>query len=469
MPSTMSKLADDHSEATPPRRYTPKRQKTDPEVKVKITYQKNSNREDHMLHVLMMQAIIAAMEVDIKMVNKRGEALKEQAVADLTNSAFHSNHFNIKYKYTGNRKDRAAKIVIVHRIRGINSERDLKKDKRIMDFLRQHSIHLTKHEWLEEDWDTKTIGFFTQIFPSSMTNEYATKVINRIFSQNASKTSVPHFRIQTIPMRSTTSKTPYNTRVFGLEVKSQDVRSMMQAIKNSIPPGEFISFHLRSVDEAAYHNAIKYVTAKNVNTWTIVVNYVSEGAFFKLEEKIKASLKTDHVIYDPTTCTMKILVPKNSFSTLRNELKSELQNWCIDLDPDDTRRFDTNPEVAYLPRDDYSSSQDSYASRSIASINSLDIEEIDIAQPTSSTTPTTAATQSEVSDLPSNVAESSEVENLRAEVQRYQLELANYTNKMEKLQDVLETILLQVSKLSVPQSNQTETTESQDRRQRYKE
>ena len=99
----------------------------------------------------------------------------------------------------------------------------------------------------------------------------------------------------------------------------------------------------------------------------------------------------------------------------------------------------------------------------------MDIEEIDIAQPTSSTTPTTAATQSEVSDLPSSVAESSEVENLRAEVQRYHLELANYTNTLEKLQDVLETILLQVSKLSVPQSNHTETTESQDRRQRYKE
>jgi hypothetical protein len=99
----------------------------------------------------------------------------------------------------------------------------------------------------------------------------------------------------------------------------------------------------------------------------------------------------------------------------------------------------------------------------------LNINEIDIAQPSSSTTPTTAATQSEVSDLPSNVSESSEVENLRAEVQRYQLELATYTSKMKKFQDLLEKILLQVSKLSVPQSNHTETTESQDRRQRYKE
>jgi hypothetical protein len=99
-----------------------------------------------------------------------------------------------------------------------------------MDFLHHHSIQLTEHEWLEKDWDTKTTGFFTQVFPSSMTNEYATKVVSKSFNHAASRHLVPHFRIQSIPMRVTDSKTVYNTRVFGLEVKSQDVRSMMQAI-----------------------------------------------------------------------------------------------------------------------------------------------------------------------------------------------------------------------------------------------
>jgi hypothetical protein len=161
-----------------------------------------------------------------------------------------------------------------------------------MDFLQHHSIQLTKHEWLEEDWDTKTIGFFTQVFPSGMTNEYATKVVSKSFNHALSRHLVPHFRIQSIPMRVTDSKTVCNTRVFGLEVKSQDVRSMMQAIKLTIPPGEFIFFHLRSVDESAYNTAIKYVTVKNSNTWTIVVNYVSEGAFFKLVEKPPCRLIT---------------------------------------------------------------------------------------------------------------------------------------------------------------------------------
>jgi hypothetical protein len=82
---------------------------------------------------------------------------------------------------------------------------------------------------LEEDWDTKTIGFFTQVFPSGMTNKYATKVVSKSFNHATSRHLVPHFRIQSIPMRVTDSKTVCNTRVFGLEVKSQDVRSIVDS------------------------------------------------------------------------------------------------------------------------------------------------------------------------------------------------------------------------------------------------
>jgi hypothetical protein len=102
---------------------------------------------------------------------------------------------------------------------------------------------------------------------------------------------------------------------------------------------------------------------------------------------------------------------------------------CSDLDPEEIRYFGTYPEVAYIPQDDFSSSQDSYASQSIAFINSLEIDEIDIDQ-ASGTIPLTAnVTHSEVSDLPSNIAHSSEMENLRAEVKRYQEELERNKKK----------------------------------------
>ena len=58
MPSTMSKMDDEWSVETPPRRFTPKRQKTDPEVKIKLTYPQQEGREDHILHVLFLQTIL---------------------------------------------------------------------------------------------------------------------------------------------------------------------------------------------------------------------------------------------------------------------------------------------------------------------------------------------------------------------------------------------------------------------------
>jgi hypothetical protein len=82
---------------------------------------------------------------------------------------------------------------------------DIKKDIQVKDFLHHHSIQLTNHEWLEKDWDTKTIGFFTQVFPSAMTNEYASKVVSKRFNRAASRHLVPQFRIHSIPMRVTDS------------------------------------------------------------------------------------------------------------------------------------------------------------------------------------------------------------------------------------------------------------------------
>jgi hypothetical protein len=116
----MSKL-DDWSVDTPPSRHTPKRQKTNDEIKIKISYPKTPSREDHVLHIMLLQVILSTNDTNIKVINKRGEALKESTMVDLTNEAFHKNHFNLKHKHTGNRDDCQSKVVIIHQIRGITS------------------------------------------------------------------------------------------------------------------------------------------------------------------------------------------------------------------------------------------------------------------------------------------------------------------------------------------------------------
>ena len=447
----MSKMDDEWSVETPPRRYTPKRQKTDPEVKIKLTYPQQEGREDHILHVLFLQTIMSVNNVDMRVLNKRGEALKEAAVADLTTEAFHKNHFNTKVKVTGNFENKKGKVVVIHRIRGIHTDSILKQEKKVLDFLKQHSMHLSQHDWQEDEWDTRVIGFFTTVFPKAMNKEYATKIVTRDLHKNKHNTKIPTFRLQNLPMRGP----GMYTRAYGLEVKAEDVRAMMTAIKSNISPGNFVPFHLRSVDETAFNKAVSFINKKNENTWSFVINFVSEGSFFKLEDKIKEAVHTNHVIYDPLQKTMKILTTKKLFDASRDIIRKELKNWCQSLDPEDIRQFDTEPELAHLVRDDFSSSSNSYTSHSISSIMSFEIEEIEVRNTnttnTAATPPTTETTPSDLSDpvvLPNTTTEISQ---LKDEVSHYKRELTECTLRLEKFQTMLETIMEKVDHMKSSQ------------------
>jgi hypothetical protein len=124
------------------------------------------------------------------------------------------------------------------------------------------------------------------------------------------------------------------------------------------------------------------------------------------------------------------------------------------LDPEGTRLFDTNPEVAYLACSDMSSIKGSYPPCSVSSIMSLKIEDITIPPHLDVTPIPTPATPSEISK-PSLVTATSEVKPLCPEIKRYQKEMYQYVNKMDRFQALLETILLQVGNLSPPSVKST--------------
>jgi hypothetical protein len=109
----MSKLDDDWSVDATHNRHTPTRKNTN-DHKIKVSYYKAPSREDHVLHIMLLQKILSANDSTIKVLNKHGEALKESTMVDLTNEAFHKSHFNLKYKYSGHQDNRQSKIVIIH-------------------------------------------------------------------------------------------------------------------------------------------------------------------------------------------------------------------------------------------------------------------------------------------------------------------------------------------------------------------
>lgn len=463
MPTAMSKHDDEWSIQTPPRMFSPKRQKIDTETVLKFTMKKDENQPSHVLHVMLLQIIASITEGEVKILNKRGEVLKESALPTLMNEAVHKNHFDAQVKFRGSKDKRTVTSILAHRFRGVTNDGILKKDKKVMDFLKTHDIQMTTHHWKEEDWNTTLIGFFTNIFPKNIPLEHANKVVNQMTSGQAKKNKMPMYRVKVIPMQYKSPTGSIRTRVFALEVKTTEVKMAMEFVKNNMDPGTLVPFHMRTANENAYEKAIRCVQDKNENMWAIMINYVSEGAFFKLEEKIKLSTGSEHVIYMEKANKIKIMVHKNKFESVRLELKEDLLIWASDLDPEDTREYDTNPEIAHIYKDDFSDSSGSFMSRSIASLMSIEIVEVENKHPEEETT--TNTTPSELSFKSQNVTDTknpTDMDKLQQQVEKYRDEMAEYAIKLEKLTKIMEQILTRTED-TTDSSNKSQPKEGRHR------
>jgi hypothetical protein len=70
----------------------------EPEVTVKIEYYLDNVNKDHHHHVSILQIILDSPTNDAKILNKRGEVLKEGAILALCDAQIHQNHYTINKK-----------------------------------------------------------------------------------------------------------------------------------------------------------------------------------------------------------------------------------------------------------------------------------------------------------------------------------------------------------------------------------
>jgi hypothetical protein len=465
--ATMASSDDNWSIATPPRIFSPKRQKTEPEITIKVQYEVKPGSSAHLPHVFLMQTIMTAMGNDIKILNKRGEILKESVIPALSDMMVYSNHYTSNTKTNKTNSNVSIKAIVIHRIRGIHKVSHLKKDPKIMDFLQAHKVQVHQHDWKEDEWDLKMLGFFTTIYPSTMPNEYATKIVSTYLKNPVKKQKTPLFRLRQIPISLTTGEGRLTTRAYSIEVKSSDIKTMTTLLMDNLTPGTFIPFRMRSVNVEAYNKAIKFIASKSENIWTILIKYISDGAFFKLEQPIKHTLSVEHIIHDPKTKTARILVTKKDFSNHRKLLKEKMATWVNDLDPDDIKEHNTPPEVAHIAKDDYSSSDETFYSHSINTIMTFEVEEISFQKDETSkpSEVTTNTTPSEIS-FPQTLhasAPDTELEKLKAQVTQYQKELANYASKMERMYNMLETLFDKFKDAGDNKNNSEESLKSNRR------
>ena len=174
--------------------------------------------------------------------------------------------------------------------------RTLKKDPKAIEFLKSHRVHISNYDWQKDEWDLKTLGVFTNVDPSTMLTEYGTKIISK-FIKNPIKQQ--KFRIKILSMQTMIGESSVKTKVFGIEVRYKDVQVMTDILRENLTSGVFMPFQMQRANKVAFSNAVQYVASKKNNVWTILIQYMTEGALFKLEEKIKVFLDCEHVIYDP--------------------------------------------------------------------------------------------------------------------------------------------------------------------------
>jgi hypothetical protein len=78
----------------------------------------------------------------------------------------------------------------------------------------------------------------------------------------------------------------------------------------------------------AYQKAINFIRDKSTNIWTIVIKYMSKGAHFKLEDRIKSELQTEHVIYNPLQKQTHVLLDRDDDIL---ELNTKINNYQKEL------------------------------------------------------------------------------------------------------------------------------------------
>ena len=441
MPTTFSKFDDDSSTATPIAGFSPKKPRLSPELQVKISYQVVDNSEAHSLHLNLLQIISATDEKGIKIMNKRSETLKPTVLPALNNKEVYANHFDMHYQYRGAKDSRRITVHVIQKFQGIQNEYEIKKVNKVMDFLKDNNIQVKTHLWKSEEWSTVVLGFFTKIFPRYTPQDQAVKMAQKMFNiQNKKKSQMPLFRMKEINVTTKTPTGKISVKVYGIEVKTYDAKRGSEAIRQMAQPTDFVLFQMKKVNEKAFNNAVRFASKLKSNTQVIMMNNVTEGAFFKLEERIKAEVGHEMVYHLPDYEKVKILTNKNAFESKIKELKGKMQQW-IKLLEDNQYDEENLPSVAYIARDDISDDSGSYLSVSIAPFLSIDISELSDTQKSTKETQT-ITTPSELTNPKMQDSSTSDYnKEVASQIESYRQELRDCYSKIEHLTDLVTRLI----------------------------
>jgi hypothetical protein len=379
--SSPSSADDEDSTKTPPRRTTPRPMT---ELLLKICYQVLNDQLPHLNHAHFLQFLASNVPTNMTIMNKRHETLKTAAVMALNDPEVHKNHFEVHQEHRTITKNKAypaevtkeTHITVIQAIQTSLTLSTLKKLPGVLESLQANKIYITVHEWIPETWNVKTIGFLTKYSLAHHPKDTITETLNTQFKKNK---GMPKFRIVPTVVCSTINNIPVRVQVYAIEVQTQDAKLAEKVLLSTLEAlDDYVSFRVKSVNPTAYKHAIAVVAQHQNDLRTIVVNNVSEGAYYVLKREAKQMNKVVTVHHLHGKQSMRIVTYHEDFIDVRREIRQLLPEWISKLDPSDIRASGETPNMVPTRNDDLSEGSASDLTYSINSFLSLDIYELEM-------------------------------------------------------------------------------------------
>jgi hypothetical protein len=142
----------------------------------------------------------------------------------------------------------------------------------------------------------------------------------------------------------------------------------------------YISFRMKAMNPKAYKHAVALVAQHQNNLRTVVINNVSEDAFFVMENYAKQieNVLTVHHLIDKKS--MRLVTYKDDVMEVRRQVRRDFPSWLNNLDPSTFCSCGQPPTIVTTHHDELSEESASDLSLSINSLLSLDIQDFSLFQ-----------------------------------------------------------------------------------------
>ena len=163
------------------------------------------------------------------------------------------------------------------------------------------------------------VGFLTKFSPAHHPKDFVLATLKT----RLNKQTMPHFKIKQTSILSEINNRKIRIQVYAIEVQNKDTRQAeKQLMKHDEDPVEFVSFRMRKINIEAYQTAIALVAQHQHDLRTIVINNISEEAFFVLEGEAKQLERVVTVHHLKEKKSMRILTYEEDFVELRHKIKN---------------------------------------------------------------------------------------------------------------------------------------------------